>query len=56
MRNLVRACSVIAFVAFLLGAALGLLAARRGWKALRRWYRNRYRREAAARLLRLPTR
>lgn len=36
-----------------LGAALGVLASRRGWQALRRWYRNRYRREAAARLLRL---
>jgi hypothetical protein len=36
-----------------LGAALGVLAAHRGWQALRHWYRNRYRREAAARLLRL---
>jgi len=36
-----------------LGAALGVLATRRGWQALRRWYRNRYRREAAARLQRL---
>jgi len=36
-----------------LGAALGAFAAHRGWKFLRRWYRNRYRREAAARLQRL---
>jgi hypothetical protein len=36
-----------------LGAVLGILAARLGWNALRRWYRNRYRREAAARLMRL---
>lgn len=36
-----------------LGAALGAIAAHRGWQCLRRWYRNRYRREAAARLRRL---
>lgn len=36
-----------------LGALLGGYAAYRGWQALRRWYRNRYRREAAARLQRL---
>lgn len=38
-----------------LGAALGAIAAHRGWQCLRRWYRNRYRREAAARLLRLAS-
>jgi hypothetical protein len=36
-----------------LGAALAAFAAHRSWQALRRWYRNRYRREAAARLLQL---
>jgi len=36
-----------------LGAALAAVAAHLGWKRLRRWYRNRYRREAAVRLLRL---
>ena len=34
-------------------AALLGLALYRGWRALRRWYRNRYRREAAERLQRL---
>lgn len=33
-----------------LGAALLAFIAHRGWRALRHWYRNRYRREAAARL------
>jgi hypothetical protein len=36
-----------------LGAILGLFAGYRGWQVLRRWYHNRYRREAAARLRRL---
>jgi len=36
-----------------LGALLAGFAACRGWRYLRRWYRNRYRREAAARLQRL---
>ena len=36
-----------------LGVALGIVAVHLGWRYLRRWYRNRYRREAAARLLRL---
>ncbi|MCB1699415.1 MAG: DUF4381 domain-containing protein [Halioglobus sp.] len=38
-----------------LGALLAGFAAYRGSKALRRWYRNRYRREAAQRLQRLAT-
>ena len=33
-----------------LGAALAGFALHRGWKRLRQWYRNRYRREAKARL------
>ncbi len=33
-----------------LGVALGLLLLRLGWRRLRRWYRDRYRREARARL------
>lgn len=33
-----------------LGAALLVLLARYGWRRLRRWHRNRYRREAAQRL------
>jgi hypothetical protein len=33
-----------------LGAALLVFIGHRGWRALRHWYRNRYRREAAARL------
>jgi len=33
-----------------LGAALGVLLLRLAWRRLRRWHRNRYRREAAARL------
>lgn len=36
-----------------LGALVGGFAARAGWRFLRRWYRNRYRREAAAHLRRL---
>lgn len=36
-----------------LGAALLALGLHRGWKRLRHWYRNRYRREASARLRRL---
>lgn len=36
-----------------LGSLLLVLALYRGWRGLRRWYRNRYRREAAARLQRL---
>ena len=36
-----------------LGVALLLLALHRGWRALRHWYCNRYRREAAARLRQL---
>ena len=32
------------------GIALLLFAGHRGWRALRHWYRNRYRREAASRL------
>jgi len=35
------------------GAALFALLARYGWQRLRHWYRNRYRREAAARLQQL---
>ncbi len=37
----------------LLGGVLAVLLLYRGWRGLRRWYRNRYRREAAARLQRL---
>lgn len=36
-----------------LGAVLAGFALYHGWKRLRRWYRNRYRREAAGRLQRL---
>lgn len=36
-----------------LGAALALLLLRACWKGLRRWYRDRYRREAIARLQQL---
>lgn len=36
-----------------LGILLVLLVLYRGWQRLHRWYRNRYRREAAARLQRL---
>ena len=36
-----------------LGAVLAGFALHRGWKLLRHWYRNRYRREAAGRLQRL---
>ena len=38
-----------------LGALLAGFALHRGWKLLRRWYRNRYRREAADRLQRLAS-
>lgn len=35
---------------YLVLAAAGLLIGRRGWREARRWYRNRYRREALRRL------
>ena len=37
------------------GVALLLFAAHRAWRALRQWYRNRYRREAASRLRQIDT-
>jgi hypothetical protein len=36
-----------------LGAVALAFVGHRGWRALRRWYRNRYRREASARMLHL---
>ena len=40
---------------FWVGLALGLYAARQGWLRLREWHRNRYRREALARLTELQS-